>query len=188
MWVWPLRKTCWFEITITFYIHFQTLPLFENGRKKPVGTVEVFVRLTSQGKMLVTQFSKPKDSDKYHYKGLNEFVPTDVQGPVKCTKCRRKRRRANNCRIRNRKPPCDMNAEQAREKGDFHTFTRSLSNLKRNAIEKRYRVPSVYFTYMWLQLRSRHIFTGFRNHYHLVTPHGFKIENVWLLYILLSLV
>lgn len=117
-------RTCQFENTIKLNKRFQTLPLFEDGRKTPVGTVEVFVRLTSQGKMLVTQFSKPKNGDKYHYKGLKEFVPTDVQGPVNCTKCRRRRRYANNCCTRNRKPPCGKEAAQAREKGDFHTFRR----------------------------------------------------------------
>ncbi|CAI6363535.1 unnamed protein product [Macrosiphum euphorbiae] len=61
----------------------KVLPLYDNGRQHPVGTVEVFVRLTSQGDLVVTHFNRAPDSDKYQYKAINEFVPT--QSTMDCT-------------------------------------------------------------------------------------------------------
>lgn len=106
---------------IKYYTWLQTLSLFENDCKKPVGMVEVFVRLTSQGKLLVAEFTSAKDSDN-HYKDLNEFVPTNMPVPVNCTKCKHRRRHAKKCCTHNRKTSCGIDVAQTREKGNFHMF------------------------------------------------------------------
>jgi len=49
-----------------------------------VGTVEVFVRLTSQGDLVVTHFNRAPDSNKYQYKAINEYVPTQASA-MGCT-------------------------------------------------------------------------------------------------------
>ncbi|XP_015365041.1 PREDICTED: uncharacterized protein LOC107162593, partial [Diuraphis noxia] len=60
------------------------LPLYEKGRPKPVGTVEVLVRLSSQGNLVVTHFNRSPNSDKYNYKPVNENVPTHVSA-INCS-------------------------------------------------------------------------------------------------------
>uniref|UniRef100_A0A2S2P5K6 Uncharacterized protein n=1 Tax=Schizaphis graminum TaxID=13262 RepID=A0A2S2P5K6_SCHGA len=48
----------------------QILPLYENGRPNPVGSIELFVRLTSQGDLVVTHFNRAPDSNNYQYKAV----------------------------------------------------------------------------------------------------------------------
>lgn len=59
----------------------QALALYEGGRSKPVGHLELLVRLAAQGGLLVTQFCWEPDQDEYQYKGKKEFVPTNACRP-----------------------------------------------------------------------------------------------------------
>lgn len=62
---------------VNFYF-IQTIALYVTGRLKSVGCVDVSVRLTSHGDLLVTRFVRPPGSNnRYQYKGVNEYVPIE---------------------------------------------------------------------------------------------------------------
>lgn len=93
------------------FYHIQALALYENDRPNSVGVVEVIVRLTSHGDLLVTQFVWNVDSNKYQYKGVDEFVPTDVKdcqddGRRNRRRSRRRGRTTNKTCYNNDKPTC----------------------------------------------------------------------------------
>lgn len=93
------------------FCHIQALALYENDRSNSVGVVEVIVRLTSHGDLLVTQFVWNVDSNKYQYKGVDEFVPTDVKdcqddGRHNRRRCRRRGRTTNKTCYNNDRPTC----------------------------------------------------------------------------------
>ncbi|XP_060846015.1 uncharacterized protein LOC132925658 [Rhopalosiphum padi] len=48
----------------------RVLPLYEKGRPNPVGSIELFVRLTSQGDLVVTHFNRAPNSNNYQYKAV----------------------------------------------------------------------------------------------------------------------
>lgn len=71
----------------------QDLLLYESGRTKPVGTLEVIVRLTSHGNLLVTQFARDANSNNYEFTGLNQYVSTNAKVSKSClnnTQCPKK--------------------------------------------------------------------------------------------------
>jgi hypothetical protein len=58
----------------------QVLPLYEKGRPNPVGSIEFFVRLTSQGDLVVTHFNRAPESNNYQYKAV-PTQPSTVNYP-----------------------------------------------------------------------------------------------------------
>ncbi|CAH1730958.1 unnamed protein product [Aphis gossypii] len=88
----------------------RVLPLYDNGRPNPVGSIELFVRLTSQGDLVVTHFNRAPDSNNYQYKSVpvemstinySERKPHDSKRICKHkTSCKNKRpkcRQGNHC-------------------------------------------------------------------------------------------
>ncbi|CAH1730947.1 uncharacterized protein LOC114132097 [Aphis gossypii] len=82
----------------------RVLPLYDNGRPNPVGSIELFVRLTSQGDLVVTHFNRAPDSNNYQYKS----VPVEIS-TINCSE-RRSHDSKKICKhktsCRNKRPKC----------------------------------------------------------------------------------
>ncbi|XP_025192872.1 uncharacterized protein LOC112592926 [Melanaphis sacchari] len=94
----------------------KVLPLYDNGRPNPVGTIELFVRLTSQGDLVVTHFNRAPDSNNYQYKS----VPIQMS-ETKCSErrslpkkiCKHKTSCRNKLPKSKQDPHCDKEIRQA---------------------------------------------------------------------------